>query len=176
MSEAEPQHTIQSRAVCSICFLCVWEWRIKHYWKQKTSSLISYLQKLCSAGKHSSSYLCYLYLNLEVYYVLLSLLWINVPFLSRRSPLKCAMVTGPDLISVWVDNLSLTHRSPSSAATQPQTLSFFVPLMTVGILPSALQRNYRGWKEQKGQWRKLGLDGEEPLRPAVWGSQSSQWE
>lgn len=123
---------------------------------------MAYLQKLCSADKYLFSYLCYLYPNLEADCVPL---WINLPFLSRGSPLKCATFTALD----WeVDKLSLAHRSQSSAATQPPNPLFFVPFMTVGILPSALQRNYRGWKEQKGQWRKLGLDGEEPLRPAVW--------
>lgn len=41
--------------------------------------------------------------------------------------------------------------------------------LTDGILPSALQRDHWGWKEQEGQWWKLGLDGKEPLRLAVWG-------
>lgn len=41
--------------------------------------------------------------------------------------------------------------------------------LTDGILPSALQRDHRGWKEQEGQWWKLGLDGKEPLRLAARG-------
>lgn len=40
---------------------------------------------------------------------------------------------------------------------------------TDGFLPSAVQRDHRGWEEQEGQWWKLGLDGKESLSLAVGG-------